>query len=316
MDNNDPPAQPPTPPGPPWQQPSPWQPPGAGPAQPGPWQPPVGPPAPGPQPWSGQPPVGGMPWGPPTPPPRKPRSRAVTALIVAVSVIGVACFGSAVWGLVRFAKNMNAAVERNEARERRFTLPDDPSAAPSLESDETPGPAVTGPRPSTYPVREADDLGRVCEGWYYPQSPKYAGKAPHQINVGKVTSKDFDSRLVSSFVSVPYNLSEKTRDAWWPKDPGKSQLMACVDLKKTGAQLKTCKFDDPKSDITKVPLKQGVYQLRLYEVATGKKLLDKPVTGEGEDCPPMVLLGADRSIYSEVDDRQLYELLRKYVMKK
>jgi hypothetical protein len=63
-------------------------------------------------------------------------------------------------------------------------------------------------------------------------------------------------------------------------------------------------------------MKTATYHLSLYEVATGHRLLDKRVSGEDEDCPTVVLLGGDKTVYSKVGDRQLYELLRNYVMKK
>jgi hypothetical protein len=99
-----------------------------------------------------------------------------------------------------------------------------------------------------------------------------------------------------------------------PTDPKKSQLMGCVDLERAGGRLKKCTFDDPKPET--IAMKQAFYRVRLYEVATGKKLLDKKVTGEDEDCPPLVFLVGDKNIYSEVGDRQLYELFRPYVMRK
>lgn len=131
-----------------------------------------------------------------------------------------------------------------------------------------------GPRASTYPVREANDLARVCDHWYYPQSPKYTGKAPHPISVGTVDSKEFTTRYMSAFVDIPYELGATVQKAWAPSKPAKSQLMACVDLASTGTKvLKNCKFDDPKP--AKLPMKTAAYHLSLYEVATGRKLLDK-----------------------------------------
>jgi hypothetical protein len=89
------------------------------------------------------------------------------------------------------------------------------------------------------------------------------------------------------------------------------RLVACVDLTQTGKKIKTCKFDEGQ----KIPMREAKYRLALYEVATGKKVLEKTLTGEDEECPFMVLLGADRNVYSQVGDRQFYETLKKYVEK-
>jgi hypothetical protein len=170
-----------------------------------------------------------------------------------------------------------------------------------------------GPKASTYPVREHDDLNRVCDEWYYPQSPKFAGKGPHQIAVGVVDRKDFPSRIVKSSVDVPYSLNEKAWRAWMPSDAAKTQLMVCVDLLTTGKQVRKCTFEDPKDE--QIPMIRATYQVRLFEVSTGRKLVDKKMTGSDDNCPSMVLLGSDRTIYTAVDDRDLYEMFRSYVMK-
>jgi hypothetical protein len=256
------------------------------------------------------------PWAPPPqPPPRKGLSGGLIAVFVVVGVIVLGCVGTAGWGAVRFVHNMNAAAERDRAAGTRpnFGVPNaDPSASPAPEEDEE---TETGPRASSYPVREAKDLTRVCDHWYYPQSPKYAGKSPHPISVGTVDSKEFTSRIMSSYVDVPYELGAKVQKAWAPSNAAKSQLMACVDLTATGTKVvKKCKFDDPKP--AKLPMKIATFRVSLYEVATGRKLADKTVKGEDDTCPTFVMLGSDRTVYSKVGDRQLYELLRDYVMKK
>ncbi len=50
------------------------------------------------------------------------------------------------------------------------------------------------------------------------------------------------------------------------------QLVACVDLVSSGAEVKKCSYADPEPD--KVSMRQATYQLRLYEVATGRKLME------------------------------------------
>ena len=189
----------------------------------------------------------------------------------------------------------------------------EPVTPPPLDPTEEQSPAPTGPRASTYPVREDDDLARVCDGWYYPTSPKFTGKAPHQISVGVIDTKVVPNRIFKSSVSVP-DLKESIWRAWMPTTPAKSQLVGCVDLVRSAGKVATCNFDDPKPE--KIQMNQAFYRVRLYETATGRKLLDKPVTGEDEKCPTLVFLIGEKNIYSEVSDRQIYELFRPFVMRK
>lgn len=64
-----------------------------------------------------------------------------------------------------------------------------------------------------------------------------------------------------------------------------------------------------------VALLRSGWRLRVYEMATGRKLLDKAMTGDNQKCPYVVLVGADRKIYAEVSDRALIAALRNLVMK-
>jgi hypothetical protein len=280
-----------------WQQPQ-WQPPVA-------WQPPPN--------WD--PGVGSQPEQivPFTAPPAKLKPWAIVTVIVAGLLLMV---GGYVVVVVRVIDRAQEVALDDD----RYTAPDpwvsEPVLSPSPSpSEATPEETVpSGPRASTYPVREDDDLNRVCDGWYYPQSPKFAGKAPHQISVGVIDSTALPSRNIMSSVSVP-DLRESIWRAWMPTDPTKTQLVGCVDLVKTGGTLKSCKFDDPKPE--KIAMKRATYRVRLYETATGKKLVDKAaVTGEDEDCPSLVFLMGNEPILSKVGDRQLYEFFRPYVMKK
>jgi hypothetical protein len=55
--------------------------------------------------------------------------------------------------------------------------------------------------------------------------------------------------------------------------------------------------------------------MTLYEVASGRKLTEKRMTGEKDECPFLVMLDSSRTIYSEINERQLYETFRRYVEK-
>jgi hypothetical protein len=239
------------------------------------------------------------------PPSRTPKW--LVPVIVIFSVTVLLCVGGA--GVLIYRVSQASTVDTP----RRGSLPvPAPSATPLPETTET---IPAGPRAATYPVREDEDLARVCDQWYYPTAPKYAGKGPHQISVGMVNDRAGGSRLVSPYVvDVPYSLATSVQNAWQAEKPAKSQLMACVDLTSVGGKVKTCKYTDPKPET--LTMRRGTYQLRVFEVATGRKVMEKKLAGENEECPSFVLVQEDKTIYSAPDGRQLYELLRSYVVKK
>ncbi len=300
--------------GPQWPSDGSWETPAAPPAGPGPgtptgmaygpWPGPGMPPGMTPAPGTGRPP--GMAPGLPADRPRK-RSRLLMAVLISVAVLAVACAGTVGYGAVRLATNLDAARDR-AARPTAPALP-----APSAPADAGQGEedVAEGPRASSYPVRTADDLARVCDGWYYPQSPKYLRSAVNSVQVLAKDSMDFRTRIERSLYDIP-DRSPAVKPAWDPPGPQKVRLAACVDLVEGGKRVRTCEFDDPKG---RLPMREGVYRLTLYEVATGTRLTEKRLTGENRDCPFLVLLGADRTVYSELEDRQLYEVLRRYVEK-
>ncbi|MBM2622868.1 hypothetical protein JIG36_45940 [Actinoplanes sp. LDG1-06] len=158
------------------------------------------------------------------------------------------------------------------------------------------------PKASPVPVRASDDLGRVCEGWYYPDSPRYDGRGPHRIAIG-VAGTDRLYR-VKAALDVPHTLKRSVREAWMPSDPAQSELVACVTLARTGSRLTTCE---------KVALKRGVHVLALYEVATGRKLLQREVNGDVTRCPNVIPLGTGDTIATTVSDGYLYSVLDRYV---
>ena len=111
----------------------------------------------------------------------------VTLIVVVIVLIHV---GVAVLvGVATFRKADSFGTQSAQYRGRPTTeVPDPFATGPETDPSESVAPSPTGPRAATYPVRNDDDLARVCDGWYYPQSPKFAGKAPHQISVGVVDS--------------------------------------------------------------------------------------------------------------------------------
>ncbi|MEU8813548.1 hypothetical protein [Actinoplanes sp. NPDC048796] len=173
-----------------------------------------------------------------------------------------------------------------------------PSIAPSAS-------APLAPRPSAAPVKRTDDLAQVCEGVFYPKSPRYTGRAPHQISVGVTDSLTGPHRRIRAAVDIPDSLAKPLRDAWLPSDPAKSQLVACVTLTKSGTPIRKCDTHQ---------LARGVYTLSLYEVATGRRLLKKQLYGDATTCPNAVPVGTAPTIASTVSDKVLYQQLKNFVV--
>ncbi len=241
------------------------------------------------------------PWAPPPP---KATSRVLVWSLAGVAIVLLGCVGVVAVGMV--------AVARDGATRPGVTAggaaPGLSAPSASVATDEEA--AESGPTASTYPVREADDLERVCEDVYYPQSPKLTTKGSQPVKVFVNDDKTFDVRTEKTLYDIPGWGSRRSKGSWDPA-PGKARLVACVDLTTTGKRVRTCRFDDPKP--ATVQLVRATYRFALYEVATGRKLLDKRLTGDADDCPSIALIAADRKIYSTVSDRQIYETLRRHV---
>ena len=252
------------------------------------------------------------PWGAPggmpaAPPPPKKKSRVLVGVLIAVAVLALGCIGAAGFGAVRLANNLEAAGERASADPFAPSRPGASAPAGREEEDD----AVEGPQASSTPVRTDQDLQRVCDSWYFPQSPKYQESAVNSVSVLVKDSKEFPTRTEKTLYDIPRR-SGAAKQAWDPPSPQNVRLVACVDLEETGKKVRSCQFEEPDG---KLPMRQGIYRMSLYEVATGRKITEKRMTGEDQDCPFFVLLGSDRTVYSQVADRQIFETLRGFVEK-
>jgi hypothetical protein len=270
-----------------------------------------------------------MPWPgygappPPPPPPRPPAksSRRLVALLACFGLLGVACLGSAGYGVVKVLGDTTPAAEGRSGRTTTDTPPatggpSDPANGPVSAAAGPPvgvsGTVPPGSKASSFQVRKEEDLDRLCERWFYPKSPKYTtAVAPHPIAISVKGRKDLEIRSTKSYVSLPYEATPDVKAAWEPKSPAAVQLVACVDLISTGPEVKSCRIDEPKP--SSIPMKEGRYQLSLYEVATRRKLMQTRLTGEEETCPTFIFIGNDRAVYSGVEDAQLVDALRRYV---
>ncbi len=284
-----------------------------------PWATPGGPIAGGPFPtaYTGPVPPGvimpgaGMPPPPGWPQPQRPKTltAGLIAAIAVFAVVLIGCVGAIGVAVFRSSDSPTSASQGNDP----FlpSLPsDDGTGAPGADDDNT----AAGPQASPYPVKEIDDPGSVCEDTYYPQSPKYAGKAPHPIAIMAKDRKDMDARIDQSIYDPGYSRAKARLNAWDTyQHPATVQLVACVDLVSSGGKVKTCKFDDPKPD--SLPLQVGNYTITVYEAATRKQLFAKKVTGDDRTCPTVVLIGADRHLYTGISDRYYVELLKRFVEK-
>jgi hypothetical protein len=191
------------------------------------------------------------------------------------------------------------------------------TAAPAVDPDEpgaTPRPSAVTPTEShTYAAKVAsdDDLDQVCEGWSYAKAPKVSTSSLNPIDFRVNDTMINTYRDSDTPDDLPSFGSRARENAWTDTSPAKIRLVACIELADVGAKLKTCRFNDPKPDT--VTMKQGVYHVRLIEVATGRKLIDKQIKGQDKQCPYVSLIYADKTIYSEMSGPTLYTLFRHYV---
>ncbi|OJF11705.1 DUF805 domain-containing protein [Couchioplanes caeruleus] len=174
------------------------------------------------------------------------------------------------------------------------------------------GVATAGSRRSAYPVRQIADLTRVCDGWYYPKAPRYTGLAPHPIVTASRNRLLNDAWEVSENFEAPDVAWPPAKDAWRPSDPTKVRVVACADRVATRSKVRTCHVDSkPPADVT---MKQAVFRVTLYEVATRNKLMQTRMTGDNEDCGPIfILVDQHDQTYTSISDRQMWETLRRYV---
>lgn len=253
--------------------------------------------------------------GMPPPPgwPQPPRPKTFTAgLIAAIAVFAVVligCVGAVGVAIVKSSNDSSTNASRGGDPAFPLLPSDGATSAPGVDDN-----TAAGPQASPFPVKEIDDLDSVCEDTYYPQSPKFTGKAPHPIAIMVKDRKDLDSRIDEPVYDPGYSSTKARQNAWDTyTHPTTVQLVACVDLVSSGGKVKTCKFDDPKPD--SLPLQVGYYTITVYEAATRKQLFTKKITGDDRACPSVVLLGTDRHLYTGITDRYYVELLKKFVEK-
>ncbi|MET8836797.1 hypothetical protein ABZV78_23170 [Micromonospora sp. NPDC004540] len=241
-------------------------------------------------------------------PPSGPRNRTfVVATVIVGVVLLVGCLGLT-GGVLLLRSATNTA--SGPAREAPLAPTTDRGPAATAEPDTSEEPAPQGPQASAYPAEEISDLNRVCDDdIYYPQSPKRAGKAPHPLVL--LIDDGSGLRYQNGTYYFSEGLSKKVEQAWAPEEPTKVQMVACLDRVSTGATIRRCRYDDPKP-LTLTLLRAG-WRLRVYEVSTGRKLLDKAMTGDDQACPYVVLAGPDKKIYARVSDRAAVVALRKFV---
>ncbi|WP_433495554.1 hypothetical protein ACQP26_10090 [Micromonospora sp. CA-248089] len=252
------------------------------------------------------------PYGP-YPPPGPPSTGRNRGLVIAVAVLSVLLL-VACSGLIGGAFLLGSS-----PREASEPEPAAPPVAPWRSSGATPAPGTTasvepstrGPQPSDFPAAQISDLNDVCDGvLYFPQSPKRAGAAPHPVALLVGTDMGTDRRHDRVYY-YDEGLSKRVERTWASEDPKTVQLVACLDRTSTGATIRKCRYDDPKPDT--LTLLKATYRLRVYEVATGRRLLDKTMGGDDQQCPFVVLYGPDKKIYAEVSHRSLLSALRNLV---
>ncbi|WP_436528059.1 hypothetical protein [Actinoplanes sp. HUAS TT8] len=181
-------------------------------------------------------------------------------------------------------------------------LPTGPGAGTSAAS-----PTPAAPKPASGPVRAAGDLDAVCANTYFPTAPKYSAKGPHPVVISARDRLDLDGRSARVLNRYAYSGSAAAKKTWAPAAK-QVQVVACLDLIGGGARVADCKTDVAASP--KMPLMVGRYRLTVYEVSTGRKLAQSSLNGTGKACPWVVVTGSDPTLYTAVDDAQLYRALQ------
>ncbi|WP_433790969.1 hypothetical protein [Actinoplanes sp. CA-252034] len=168
-------------------------------------------------------------------------------------------------------------------------------------------PGAAGPRPVDQGVRAEDDLHQVCQDRFYPSAPKLRGDTPHPILISEDGGAEVDYRTTRTLNQAAFAGSTAQRRAWAP-EPSRAQLVACLDLTGPGGPIRDC-----KAGSRSLPLVEGNYRLTVYEVASHRKVTERTLTGGDRACPFVILGSAGDTLFSAVQDRQLYDLLRKRV---
>jgi hypothetical protein len=256
-------------------------------------------------PFGQQPPMG---WPTAPPPARRSRVGVIAAVTVGVLLL-VACLGLA-GGVVLLRSAKTTATRPVSGGPLSPTAdrgqPVDPQPTESEQ------PALQGPQASADPAADIDDLGRLCnEEAFYPQSPKRAGKAPHPVVL--LIEDGSGVRYQDGTYYFSQGLSKAAEQTWASGDPKKVQMAACLDRVSAGSKIRGCKYDEPKPET--VSLFRAGWRLRVYEVATGKKLLEKAMSGDDQKCPFVVTVYADKKIYAKVSERAVIAAMRNLVTK-
>lgn len=246
---------------------------------------------------------------PEPPPTRRNRAAVIVTVVLGVMLLVVGAF---VAGYL--VPHSTDAAASNPIIAAPVTSP----TATSTSASASPEPTKQGPEASDYPAEEIDDLNRVCDqNVYYPQSPNRAGKAPHPIvllldDAGN-NSLGFGRRRQDTGYYYDEGLSDSVERTWAAKDAKKVQMVACLDRVSTGAKIRSCKYDDPKNET--LTLYRSTWRLRVFEVATARKLLDKTMSGDDRACPYVVMYGPDKKIYATMSNRAILGALRNLVYK-
>jgi hypothetical protein len=262
--------------------------------------------------WAGQPPMAAPPFPPPPAtawkPPPPTRGGGRVALIVA-GVVGLVFLVVCV--IVPIGLFL-ASPTKNTGSGSTSRIPLSPSRGGGPGATAEPESEQTGPEASAYPAEQIDDLDRVCEdNVFYPASPKRAGKPKHPVVL--LVDDGSGTRIQNSSYFYSQGYTSTVKQTWAATDPRKVQMVACLDRVGTGSTLRRCKYDEPKPET--VSLMRANWRLKVYEVATGRRLLNKAMPGDDKACPYFAMVYANRKIYAKVSDRALVVALRNLVNK-
>lgn len=263
------------------------------------------------------------PFGVPRPAPAPAKSRrGVRIAIAAAAVVTLAVAGgttAAMWPSAQpFAQPSPAGAAPASAAPPGTTVTGPASAAPTSTAavGDDSAPMPTGPVAHGVAPANVFEMDRICAGeTYWPTLPSRSGrKAPHPVLIyGDLGG---GGRMPFTMFNTWF-LKPSTVETTWgmQKDPATIRLVACVDRIAAGSKVRFCPSSRTSSSSEKLTMFRASYRVRLFETATGRRLLDTKVAGNDTACPYVGEVPGDKKVYMEIAEPTLVATLRKFVEK-
>lgn len=87
------------------------------------------------------------------------------------------------------------------------------------------------------------------------------------------------------------------------------ELVACVDVKQTTDSGRDCQFEDDEGTVTDFDIIHGLFDLAVYEAATGNLVRTMPIRSSPLQCPQFIYTFDDETEYFEGPSAEDYETM-------